>query len=231
MRRRPLTLTLLLSGILLVSGCTAEVPAVGTPAPPSSSAQSTPAAPVPTADAALPAIATISIGATGVHTLDEAGQVIDSAVFADGPDALVAFLTEATGTAPADERDGDSDEGSCGPPSTISRWGDALQVTTRDTEIPPLYNSTVTVRAAETDSGIRLESSTGFAVGDDGAAVLATLPAEQYIHEYNDLSGPLLFEISGASDDGKSYGGAALVSPDGLISAITAPASLSAFYC
>jgi len=230
MRRLPLRLVLIVAGSVFLSGCTATAPDAGAPTTSSTVAPSASPITTPTAEVPVPTIATVSIGATGVDTLDDAGQVIDSAVYADGPDALIAFLTDAIGSEPVAERDGDSED-SCAAPSTILRWGDEVSVTKRDVESPPLYNSAVTVRAGETDTGIRLESSTGFAVGDDGAAILATLPADQYINEYNDSTGPLLFEVSGTDDAGKAYGAAALVGTDGLVSAITAPASLSAFYC
>ncbi|MCU1403802.1 MAG: hypothetical protein JWQ43_105 [Glaciihabitans sp.] len=233
MNRLSVTICLLASATLLLSGCaTAEA---GGGATPTVSATAEPSAPItPSAASAPPAtpaaVVALAIGAATVTSMDAGGVALDNAAFADGADAMVAFISDAMGTEPVTSLTGTSD-GDCAGPATLYAWGDGLLLSDPDMENPPLYTWKVEARAAQAGDGIRLESSTGFSIGDDGVAILAALPAEQFIDEYGDSTGPLLFEVAGADAEGTPYGGAALVGPDGLVSAITAPASLSAYYC
>ncbi|MDY7557170.1 hypothetical protein [Cryobacterium sp. 10C3] len=163
--------------------------------------------PAPTATASA---ARLSIGALTVSTIDATGATIATTPYSDGAPAMVAFLSAAIGVAPTVAR-ADPETGCSGAATTYS-WAAGFLVNVPDTESPPLYTWTVQARSAQVGAaGVTVQSSTGLVVGTDVSASAANLPADQKIDEYNDGTGPLVFEVAGRNAEGKPYGGAALV--------------------
>ncbi|MDY7527034.1 MULTISPECIES: hypothetical protein [unclassified Cryobacterium] len=230
MRRPVLFLAAACAAALLLSGCAGPATG-GTAADSSPLATPSPSpalvSPAPTATASA---ARLSIGALTVSTIDATGATIATTPYSDGAPAMVAFLSAAIGVAPTVAR-ADPETGCSGAATTYS-WAAGFLVNVPDTESPPLYTWTVQARSAQVGAaGVTVQSSTGLVVGTDVSASAANLPADQKIDEYNDGTGPLVFEVAGRNAEGKPYGGAALVGEGGVLSAIAAPAGLGQFYC
>ncbi|MCI4659911.1 hypothetical protein [Cryobacterium zhongshanensis] len=232
MRRPVLLLAAAFTAALLLSGCAG--PATGGTAA-GSSPMATPspspamATPTPTPTAAARAVH-LSIGALAVSTIDATGTTIATTPYSGGAPAMVAFLSAAIGVAPTVART--DPETGCSGAATTYTWAAGFLVDVPDTENPPLYTWTVQARSAQVgDTGLTVQSSTGLVVGTDVSASAAALPADQKIDEYQDGTGPLVFEVAGRTAEDKPYGGAALVGRGGVLSAIAAPAGLGKFYC
>ncbi|TFB52572.1 hypothetical protein [Cryobacterium tagatosivorans] len=91
----------------------------------------------------------------------------------------------------------------------------------------------VTFRGPSFD-GVALQSSGDFAVGDNAREFFNQLPPEQALDEYNDDSGPFVYDkVADAAPWGEAnpYGGVARMQPDGSVVAIVAPDTTRAFYC
>lgn len=217
-------LALAVLGGLLLSACSA------TPAPgstPPATAVATPAA-TPTATptpAAKPTVSTVVMSGSGLVGQTSDGQTVQDAAFADGPDPAIALLTSAFGTPPV-QTEMTQDE-ACDAPSTHYDWGDALL---------SVSSTGFTVRFSNASvAGVALESSGGFAVGENAQAFFDALPEAQAHDEYNDGSGPFVYDkvADGApwGEDGAAFGGVALLQPGGVVTSIVAPDTTRAFYC
>ncbi|WBM79700.1 hypothetical protein KIV56_15845 [Cryobacterium breve] len=232
MKRPVLFLAAAFTAALLLSGCagpaTGGAAAGSSPmATPTSSPAMVSPTPTPTATASA---AGLSIGALTVSTVDATGATIATSPYSGGAQAMVAFLSAAIGVAPTVART--DPETGCSGAATTYTWAAGFLVNVPDAENPPLYTWTVQARSAQVgDTGVTVQSSTGLVVGTDVTASAAALPADQKIDEYNDGTGPLVFEVAGRNGEGKPYGGAALVGQGGVLSAIAAPAGLGQFYC
>lgn len=211
---------------LLLSACTSTPAPSSTPpataaatAPPTTTP---PATPTPSAE---PAVATVVMSGSRLVSQTADGQTVQTAAFADGPDAAIAFLTTAFGAPPVQSEMTEAE--ACDAPSTHYGWGDAM-----------LSVSSIgfTVRfSGPAAAGIALQSSGGFAVGENAQAYFDTLPEEQAHDEYNNGSGPFVYDkvADGApwGEDGSAFGGVALLQPGGVVTAIVAPDTTRAFYC
>jgi len=232
MRRPVLFLAATLAAALLLSGCAGTATggtAAGSSPLASPSPTPTPSATSPSPTATASAVR-LSIGALTVSALDATGATIATAPYSGGAPAMVAFLSAAIGVAPTVTR-ADPETG-CSGAATTYTWAAGFLVDVPDAENPPLYTWTVQARSAQVgDTGVTVQSSTGLVVGTDVSASAAALPADQKIDEYGDGTGPLVFDVTGRTTEGKPYGGAALVGQGGVLSAIAAPAGLGAFYC
>ena len=230
MKKPVLFLAAAVAAALLFSGCAGTAGGSAGPGatPVATPTVSPPARATPSRTATASA-SLISIGSLSVSTVDAAGATIATAPYTGGAKAMVAFLSAAIGTSPTTTRQDGTD---CAGPGTTYTWARGFVVDVPDTQTPPLYTWTVQARSAQVgDTGVSVQSSTGLVVGTDVSASVAALPADQKIDEYNDGTGPLVFEVAGRTTEGKPYGGAALAGPGGVLAAIAAPAGLGAFYC
>ena len=211
---------------LLLSACSATPAPGSTPtATAEDTAVATPTATATPTQTAAPTVSRVVMSGSQLVSQTSDGQTAQTAVFADGPDPAIALLTTAFGTSPV-QTEMTQDE-ACGAPSTHYVWDDAT-----------LSVSSVgfTVRfSGPSVAGIALQSSGGFAVGDDAQAFFDALPEEQARDEHSDGSGPFVYDkvADGApwGEDGSAFGGVALLQPGGLVTAIVAPDTTRAFYC
>ncbi|HSP51518.1 MAG TPA: hypothetical protein VLO00_01365 [Cryobacterium sp.] len=185
----------------------------------------TPTATATPTQTAAPTVSTIVMSGSRLLSQTTEGQIMQTAVFADGPDPAIALLTTAFGTSPVQTEM--TPEEACGAPSTHYAWADAT-----------LSVSSVgfTIRfSGPSVAGIALQSSGGFAVGDNAQAFFDALPEEQARDQYGDGSGPFVYDkvADGApwGEDGSAFGGVALLQPGGVVTAIVAPDTTRAFYC
>ena len=205
---------------LLLSACS-SAPASA----PGSTAVAIPTATATPTQAAAPTVSTIVMSGSQLVSETSDGQTVQTAVFADGPDPAIALLTTAFGMSPV-QTEMTQDE-ACDAPSTHYVWDDAtLSVT----------STGFTVRfSGPAVAGIALRSSGGFAVGDNAQAFFDALPEDQAHDEYNDGSGPFVYDkvADGApwGEDGSAFGGVALLQSGGVVQAIVAPDTTRAFYC
>ena len=221
--RRLGALVLATAAAFLLSACAGSVPqagdANGSPTQPSAVASPTP---TPT-----PVVSTIVMSGSQLVSKTDSGASVETVDFADGTDAAVAFLTAALATAP--KRVPASDVEACGNVTARYAWGEDAAVL--DVWEPAGF--VVTFREPRFD-GVALLSSGDFSVGDNAQAFFDGLPPEQALDEYNDGSGPFVYDQVAAvapwgEDNG--YGGVALLRPGGVVSAIVAPDTTRAFYC
>jgi hypothetical protein len=175
--------------------------------------------------AAEPTVSTIVMSGSRLVSQTSEGQTVQTASFADGPDPAIALLTTAFGTPPV-QTEMTQDE-ACDAPSIHYDWGDAM-----------LSVSSIgfTVRfSGPSVAGVALQSSGGFAVGENAQAFFDTLPEELAHDEYNDGSGPFVYDkvADGApwGEDGSAFGGVARLQPGGVVMTIVAPDTTRAFYC
>lgn len=170
-------------------------------------------------------MATVVMSGSQLVSQTAEGQTVQTATFADGPDPAIALLTAAFGTSPV-QTEMTQDE-ACDAPSTHYDWGDALL---------SVSSNGFTVRFSSASvAGVALHSSGGFAVGDNAQAFFDALPEEQAHDEYNDGSGPFVYDkvADGApwGEAGSAFGGVALLQPGGVVTTIVAPDTTRAFYC
>jgi hypothetical protein len=189
-----------------LSGCSA--------APSTSPVPSQPAAESPGAPAS------IVISADGVAVLDAAGTPVGTEDFLGGADGLVTLLEGALGPATPAEPGAES----CST-ATVYTWGDdhavAVAESTEDGPAP----LTVSTKVDELE-GIRIVTSTGFAVGDDVSAVLESLPADQMNEAIQ-----FIWELNARSGS-EPFGGWAFADYDThLVYGIGAPGVLGSGYC
>ena len=216
-----------LAGLLLSACSPASAPGTTPGATAEDTAVSTPPA-TPTAtptQTAAPTVSTIVMSGSGLLSQTTEGQTVQTAVFADGPDTAIAFLTTVFGRSPLQTEM--TQEEACDAPSTHYDWDNALL------SVSPVG---FTVRfSGPSVAGIALQSSGGFAVGDNAQAFFDALPEEQARDEYDDGSGPFVYDkvADGApwGEDGSAFGGVALMQPGGVVKAIVAPDTTRAFYC
>jgi hypothetical protein len=153
------------------------------------------------------------------------GQQLSSVGFTEGTDAAVVFLTDALATSP-EQATGEIE--ACANVTARYSWGTALVL---DVWQPAGF--VVTFNEPSFD-GIALKSSGNFAVGDNAQAFFDALPPEQAFDEYNDGSGPFVYDkVANASPWGESnaYGGVARLVTGGEVVSIVAPDTTRAFYC
>ncbi|WP_104194103.1 hypothetical protein [Cryobacterium sp. M25] len=211
---------------LLLSACSSTPAPGSTPtATEEATAVATPTTTATPTQAAAPTVSTIVMSGSRLVSQTPDGQTVQTAVLDDGPDTAIALLTNAFGTSPI-QTEMTQDE-ACDAPSTHYVWDDAM-----------LSVSSIgfTVRfSGPSVAGIALRSSGGFAVGDNAQAFFDALPEDQAHDEYNDGSGPFVYDkvADGApwGEDGSAFGGVALLRPGGVVKAIVAPDTTRAFYC
>ena len=221
--RRLGTLVLATAAACLLSACAGSVPQAGetngSPTPPSAVATPTPTP--------APIVSTIVMSGSQLVSKTDSGASVETVDFAEGTDAAVAFLTAALGTAP--KHVPTSDIQACSDVTARYAWGGDAAVL--DVWEPAGF--VVTFREPSFN-GVALLSSGDFAVGDNAQAFFDGLPPEQALDEYNDSSGPFVYDQVAAvapwgEDNG--YGGVASLKPGGVVSAIVAPDTTRAFYC
>ncbi|TFB68365.1 hypothetical protein [Cryobacterium sp. Hz9] len=153
-------------------------------------------------------------------------QPLSSVDFAEGTDAAVVFLTDALATAP-EQSTGEIE--ACGNVTARYSWGGTALVL--DVWEPAGFVVTFNEPSV---NGITLESSGHFAVGDNAQAFFDALPPELAFDEYNDGSGPFVYDkVADASPWGESnaYGGVSRLATGGEVVSIVAPDTTRAFYC
>lgn len=214
-------------GLLLV-GCasaTVEVP-VPSESPTPSSQAPTPT-PTPTPAAPAPEVSTILMSGSGLASETAAQQPVSTVEFSDGTEAAVEFLTAALSVAP--EQFTESEIDACGTVTARYSWGGRALIL--DVWEPAGF--VITFGEAGFD-GVALQSSGRFAVGDNAQAFFDALSAEQASDEYDNASGPFVYDqVAEASPWGEenAYGGVALLQPGGVVSRIVSPDTTRAFYC
>lgn len=210
---------------LMLSGCTSSTPGASEAIASTPSVTDAPAGPT-LAPTSGPVAAAIVMSGAQLVSETATEEPIASVDFADGTDASVAFLTEALGTAPEVVT---SEIDACSTVTARYSWGGTALVL--DVWEPAGFVVTFSEPSVE---GISLKSSGDFSVGDNAQAFFDALPAEQALDEYNDGSGPFVFDkVADASPWGESnaYGGVALMQPEGIVGRIVAPDTTRAFYC
>lgn len=222
------TVALAASVALLLSACASAVPREQEPngSPPEQSASSTPS---PT-----PIVSAIVMSGSQLVSETGGGQPVATVDFEQGTDAAVAFLTAALGAAP--EQHPASDDAACRGTVTASyAWGAAGDAAVVLTVWEPVdsVGFVVAFRGPSFD-GVALKSSGDFAVGDNAQEFFNQLPPDQALDEYNDDSGPFVYDkVADTAPWGEAnpYGGVARMQPDGSVVAIVAPDTTRAFYC
>lgn len=203
----------------LVSGCASSVSQPGaTPTQPSAVAAPT----------SIPVVSTIVMSGTQLLSETKSGEPVAAVDFAEGTDEAVAFLTAALGTAPKQIPATDISEPCNNITARYSWGGDALVL---DVWEPAGF--VVTMREPSTND-VALQSSGGFAVGEDAEAFFDALPPEQAFSEYDDGSGTFVYDMVAATPpwgEDNPYGGVASLQPGGVVAAIAAPDTVRAFYC
>ena len=223
-RRGARILVLASAAVLALSGCAssaAEAPRESeTPTP--TSVASTPPSPTP-----APAVSTIVMSGSQLASETATEEPVSSVEFADGLDASVAFLSAALGTAPEQFAEGEVE--ACSTVTARYSWGGTAVVL--DVWEPAGF---VVTFGEPSVNGIALQSSGDFAVGDNAQAFFDALPADLANDEYNDDSGPFVYDkVANASPWGEdnAYGGVALLQPGGVVNRIVSPETARAFYC
>ncbi|TFD48879.1 hypothetical protein E3T55_12575 [Cryobacterium frigoriphilum] len=211
---------------LLLSGCAAAAPSAQEPG---SSPSATPAGSTSTAQAPTqePTVSTIELSGTALTSETATGEPISTVAFRDGTDASVAFLTDALAAEPEQSVPGELE--ACAEVTARYSWGDTALVL--DVWEPAGFVMTL---GESSVNGVRLQSSGDFAAGEDAQAFFDALPAELALDEYNDGTGPFVYDlVAGSSPWGEdnAYGGVALLQQGGIVSRIVSPDTTRAFYC
>jgi hypothetical protein len=213
------------SAALALGGCVAP-----TSGPTSTPSGSDPAeSPAPTETAAPGPAAAIEIGATAIAVVDAEGEVLASAAFDGSGAGMVSMLSTAFGVAPEVQPPTTED---CGA-ATFYLWGPIEQnLVVRESVDPPSapYTPlTVSVKAAAVE-GLEVRASSGFRVGDDVSAFLATLPAGQVNEAIQ-----FVFDVSGTAEGstGPAPFGAYAFAESGteVVYSMGAPGTLGSGYC
>lgn len=220
-----------LSGLLL-SGCALASPSAqapsSAPAPAPTPAGTTSTTEAPTQAPTLePTVSTIQLSGSALTSETETGEPISSVAFADGTEASVAFLTSALGAEPEQSVPGEME--ACNNVTARYSWGDTALVL--DVWEPAGF---VINMGESSVNGIRLQSSGGFAAGEDAQAFFDALPAELALDEYGDGTGPFVYDKIADSapwGDDNAYGGVALLQQGGIVNRIVSPDTTHAFYC
>ena len=193
----------------------------GVSAPPASSPAEVP----PTSDATPVAaiVTTLQFSGSAVRTLDAGGEPVSTTAFDDGSAAVVELITTTVGMAP--EVSDETEEG-CAGPHTSFQWDGAVVTAWTGTA------GFVVGITSPTLGGIRLETTGGFAPGDDIAAFAAAAPADNVGHP-TDTDTFLAFDVLSrtASDGYSSPVGAVGYAIDGVLTSVLTPAEWSSFYC
>jgi hypothetical protein len=170
----------------------------------------------------------IEITAAGFRVLDADGIELGSQIIGDDAAPAVAALTEAIGAEP--EVITETLDTGC-VAGTYYLWDDAITLFAFD---PPrrddLTQTELTVRSADVGS-LAIRTDAGFAVGDDGRAYAAGLPADQV----SEQTGSFVWEKSGEIDNGGAmiaYGGVAFTDFDsGVVTSLLTPGTALSGYC
>ena len=217
----------MLAGLLLSACSSAPAPGTTPTATVQATAEATASAtpPATPTQAAASTVSTIVMSGSRLVSQTSDGQTVQIAVFADGPRTAITFLTTTFGKSPV-QTEMTQDE-ACDAPSTHYDWDDA-SLSVASTGFTVKFSGPAV-------AGIALQSSGGFAVGDNAQAFFDALPEDQAHDEYNDGSGPFVYDkvADGApwGEDGSAFGGVALLQPGGVVTAIVAPDTTRAFYC
>ena len=207
--------------VLVLSGCASPAPAAPEASVPPTQAGTTPVAPATAAT-----VSTIKMSGSQLLSETATEQPLSSVDFAEGTDAAVVFLTDTLATAP-EQSTGEIE--ACGNVTARYSWGGTALVL--DVWEPAGF---VVTFNESSFNGIALESSGNFAVGDNAQAFFDALPPEQAFDEYNDGSGPFVYDkVADASPWGESnaYGGVSRLATGGEVVSIVAPDTTRAFYC
>jgi hypothetical protein len=199
--------------LTMLSGC---FPTTPTPTPTPTASPTTDPTPEPAA------VATLQFSGSDVQSLDDGGEQIAVAEFEGGADAVVGFIAEALDTKPEIE----DFPAECAAAGRLYDWGELTLVTWVNSDEFRLTIATPEV------AGVRLETTGGFAPGDDVSEFIATLPEED--KSPGDIAGFYAFDVVSYVSEGEytSPVGAIGQAPDGvtLVSVLT-PAQWSSFYC
>ena len=202
--------------VLLLGGCSAS--GAGAPREPSPSS-------TPTAVEERPAAvaATLSFSASDVRALDAAGEPLSTAGFGEGPGAVVTLLTDTVGSSPVVSEE---TEQGCAGPHTSYQWDGAVVTAWTGT------TAFVVGITASSLGGIRIETTGGFAVGDDIVAFAAAAPAENVGHP-SDSDTFVAFDVASrtSSGDYESPVGSVGYATDGVLQSIVTPGEWSSFLC
>jgi hypothetical protein len=167
-----------------------------------------------------------------METVDADGRVIGSVEFSDTGAEVVAFVEEAAGTAP--ELTSVEPAGGCGSAASAAAWGSGFTLTYDIEAVTPTgFQMVVDVGEPALPNGVRVQTPTGFAVGDSVAELEASLSGvyteqhgegEAYRAVHYDVGFGAPAPLGVLQDDPSSYWGAVASAIDGrTITALTAP--------
>lgn len=221
-QRLRVPVVLALAGFVL-AGC-APVAATGSPGSGSASRPDPTGSPsaTPSPTAATPIVA-LRFSGSSVQSIDSAGATVAEAPFAGGVDATVRFVSDALGAEP----DVADNEAQCAGANTSYRWDGLLA--TAWTDAPGF----VVTFSAPKSGDVRLETSGGFAPGDDVAAFAATLP-ETSVGRPGGTDLFLAFDVVSTTvvGDYSSPVGAVGYAPDGaILQSVATPGEWTSFLC
>jgi hypothetical protein len=158
-----------LSGIALAAGMALLVGGCSSAAEPPTSAS-------PSASVTPPVVAALEFSGSDVRSTDADRVTIDSVEFSGGPAAVVDFIATALGLEPTVTEE----EEQCAPAHTRYAWeGVAVTQWAETAEFVVGFDES-------TIGSVRIETSGGFAVGDDVSAFVQTLPAENVARQGGD---------------------------------------------
>ena len=230
-RRRQATViaraAIVMLSALVLSGCASPAPATPEASVSPTQAHTTPAAPHKVdREGTAASVSTITMSGSQLMSETAIEQPRSSVDFAEGTDAAVVFLSDALATAPELST---SEIEACSNVTARYSWGGTALVL--DVWEPAGF---VVTFNEPSFNGVALKSSGNFAVGDNAQAFFDALPREQAVDEYNDGSGPFVYDkVADASPWGESnaYGGVARLVTGGEVVSIVAPDTTRAFYC
>ena len=204
------------AAVLVLGGCSATGAVSPPVAPPS-------ATPTVVEERPVAAAATLRFSASELHALDIAGEPVATVAFGGGPAAVVELVADTVGTAPVVS---EVDEEGCAAPHTSYRWDGVV--------LTAWAGSSDFVVGITTSSlgGIRIDTTGGFAVGDDIVAFAAASPAENVGHP-SELDTFVAFDVASRTSSGEytSPVGAVGYATGGVLDSIMTPAEWSSFLC
>jgi len=199
---------------LVLAGCATATDDGAPTQPPTGS-------PTPSATASAPAVA-LRLSGSELAAVDAGGATVVAASFDGGPDAAVDLISHTTGSEPTVTAETEG----CAGPLTSYEWDGAVVTAWTGSD------GFVVAFSVPELGGVRLESSGGFAVGDDITAFASTAPAEDVGHP-NETDTFVAFDVVSRTSTGDyaSPVGAVGYATGGVLSSLIAPGEWSSFYC
>jgi hypothetical protein len=168
-RTRIPLLVIVVSTLFVVPGCAAPEPR---PSAPTADAAPSPTPPAPSQ---TPEPMALVLRATSMESVDAAGEVIDSVDFSGTGEEAIAFIEDIAGAPPElSRREAD---GGCSTGASQAAWGSGFRLTYDiATPTPTGLQLIVDADVSSLPNGVRIQTPTGFAVGDLVSDLEASLP-------------------------------------------------------